>query len=75
MNELNIGVIGGGSWGTTVASLVARNAPVTLWARNPDTVNEINERHTNETYLPGATLPATMLRRPVERAAARSRPT
>ena len=60
MNELNIGVIGGGSWGTTVASLVARNAPVTLWARNPDTVNEINERHTNETYLPGATLPASL---------------
>ncbi|MHA7817928.1 MAG: NAD(P)H-dependent glycerol-3-phosphate dehydrogenase [Pseudohaliea sp.] len=60
MNELNIGVIGGGSWGTTVASLVARNAPVTLWARNPDTVSEINERHTNETYLPGATLPASL---------------
>ncbi|KGE03068.1 NAD(P)H-dependent glycerol-3-phosphate dehydrogenase [Pseudohaliea rubra] len=58
MNDLNIGVIGGGSWGTTVASLVARNAPVTLWARNPDTVREVNERHTNETYLPGATLPA-----------------
>ncbi|MEQ8265155.1 NAD(P)H-dependent glycerol-3-phosphate dehydrogenase [Pseudohaliea sp.] len=60
MNELNIGVIGGGSWGTTVASLVARNAPVTLWARNPNTVNEINERHTNETYLPGATLPPSL---------------
>ena len=60
MNDLNIAVIGGGSWGTTVASLVARNAPVTLWARNPDTVSEINERHTNETYLPGATLPASL---------------
>ena len=57
MNELNIGVIGGGSWGTTVASLVARNAPVILWARNPETVAEINDRHSNATYLPGATLP------------------
>ncbi|TCO75419.1 NAD(P)H-dependent glycerol-3-phosphate dehydrogenase [Chromatocurvus halotolerans] len=57
MNELNIGVLGGGSWGTTVASLVARNTPVTLWARNPDTVAEINDRHSNETYLPGAKLP------------------
>lgn len=57
MNELNIGVLGGGSWGTTVASLVARNTPVTLWARNPDTVAEINDRHSNETYLPGARLP------------------
>ncbi len=57
MNELNIGVLGGGSWGTTVAALVARNTPVTLWARNPDTVAEINDRHSNETYLPGARLP------------------
>jgi len=44
--------MGGGSWGTTVASLVSRNAPATLWARNADTVDEINTNHTNETYLP-----------------------
>jgi glycerol-3-phosphate dehydrogenase (NAD(P)+) len=57
MTELKVAVLGGGSWGTTVASVVTRNAPVTLWARNPETVAEINTRHTNETYLPGATLP------------------
>jgi glycerol-3-phosphate dehydrogenase (NAD(P)+) len=57
MSNLQIAVLGGGSWGTTVASLVTRNAPVTLWARNADTVEEVNTRHTNETYLPGATLP------------------
>jgi glycerol-3-phosphate dehydrogenase (NAD(P)+) len=57
MQELKIAVLGGGSWGTTVASLVTRNAPVTLWARNPETVEEINTRRSNETYLPGATLP------------------
>ena len=34
MTNLNVTVLGGGSWGTTVASLVARNAPITLWARN-----------------------------------------
>ena len=56
MKALNIAVLGGGSWGTTVASLVARNTGVTLWARNPDTVEEINTRHSNERYLPGATL-------------------
>ncbi|MEH6568105.1 MAG: NAD(P)H-dependent glycerol-3-phosphate dehydrogenase [Halioglobus sp.] len=55
--KLQVGLMGGGSWGTTVASLVSRNAPVTLWARNPDTVNEINTLHTNEVYLPGASLP------------------
>jgi len=57
MTNLRIGLLGGGSWGTTVAALVTRNAPVTLWARNPDTVAEINTHHTNSTYLPGAVLP------------------
>ena len=57
MTDLNVSVLGGGSWGTTVASLVTRNSPVTLWARNPATVEEINTQHTNETYLPGATIP------------------
>ncbi|MEE4110711.1 MAG: NAD(P)H-dependent glycerol-3-phosphate dehydrogenase [Halieaceae bacterium] len=60
MNELNVAVLGGGSWGTTVAALTARNAPVTLWARNPDTVDEINREHTNRTYLPDAELPANL---------------
>ena len=57
MSDLQVAVLGGGSWGTTVASLVTRNTSVKLWARNPATVKEINNRHTNATYLPGATLP------------------
>ena len=56
MTVLNVSVLGGGSWGTTVAALVARNMPVTLWARNPAIVEEINTQHTNETYLPGASI-------------------
>lgn len=60
MNELNVAVLGGGSWGTTVAALTARNTPVTLWARNPDTVDEINREHTNRTYLPDAELPGNL---------------
>jgi len=56
--NLKAGLLGGGSWGTTMAALIARNAPVTLWARNPDTVDEINSHHTNTRFLPGATLPA-----------------
>jgi len=54
--NLKAGLLGGGSWGTTVASLIARNAPVKIWARCEETVNEINEHHTNSRYLPGATL-------------------
>ena len=57
MADLKVGVLGGGSWGTTVASLVSRNAPVTLWARNTETVREINGQHTNGKYLPGCSLP------------------
>ena len=57
MNNLKVGLLGGGSWGTTVAALVARNAPSMLWARNSETVREINTQHSNETYLPGARLP------------------
>ena len=59
--SLKVALMGGGSWGTTVASLVSRNAPVTLWARNADTVAEINTKHTNETYLPGAKLPEKLV--------------
>lgn len=58
--NLKVGLLGGGSWGTTVAALVARNAPVTLWARNPETVTEINEHHTNRRYLPDSDLPPAL---------------
>ena len=54
--SLKAGLLGGGSWGTTVASLIARNAPVKIWARCEDTVREINEDHRNSKYLPGARL-------------------
>jgi len=54
--NLNAALLGGGSWGTTVASLIARNAPITLWARDESTVEEINSRHSNSKYLPGARL-------------------
>lgn len=60
MADLKVAVLGGGSWGTTVAALTARNVPVTIWARNSDTVDEINRDHRNETYLPGADLPKTL---------------
>lgn len=55
--NLNTGLLGGGSWGTTVAALIARNAPITMWARDQATVDEINAKHTNRKYLPDATLP------------------
>ena len=53
---LKVGLIGGGSWGTTVASLVSRNCPTTLWARDLHTVEDINKNHRNEKYLGGINL-------------------
>lgn len=53
---MKVGLLGGGSWGTTVASLTAKNAETILWARDEETVNEINNYHTNSKYLPGALL-------------------
>ncbi len=54
--QLRAGVLGGGSWGTTVASLVSRNMPTRLWLRRAAIADEINRNHTNETYLPGCRL-------------------
>lgn len=58
--DLKVSVLGAGSWGTTVAALLTRNAPTLLWARNPDTVLEINREQRNSRYLPDATLPAKL---------------
>jgi glycerol-3-phosphate dehydrogenase (NAD(P)+) len=54
--HIRVAVIGGGSWGTTVAHLAAHNAPTTLWARNPETCEEVNRDHANSRYLPGLAL-------------------
>lgn len=51
--RIKVAVVGGGSWGTTVAHLAAHQVPTVLWARRPDLAEEINTRHTNERYLPG----------------------
>jgi glycerol-3-phosphate dehydrogenase (NAD(P)+) len=46
-----VAVVGAGSWGTTVASIVARKTPTILWARRPEVAEEISEKHTNSSYL------------------------
>ncbi len=52
------GVIGGGAWGTALASTLASNGPVMLWAREADVVAAINETRENPVFLPGIALPA-----------------
>lgn len=56
--KMNMGVIGAGAWGTALAMTAAKagNA-VKLWAREPETVSEINTTH-RTSFLPTAHLPA-----------------
>lgn len=52
-----IAVLGAGSWGTTLADLLARKGhDVTLWAYEPEVVAAINRTHENPVFLPGAAL-------------------
>ncbi len=50
--EIRVTVLGGGSWGTTVAHLAAHNSPTRIWARDEETVKAINNQHRNLRYLP-----------------------
>ena len=51
-------VIGDGSWGTTLALLLARNGvPTTLWSAFPEQAAEIQSTRRNERFLPGVELP------------------
>lgn len=52
-----IGVIGAGSWGTTLANLLAKKGQeVTLWAHEADGVLEMKKTRVNSLYLPGIKL-------------------
>lgn len=57
---IQVAVLGAGSWGTTVASLAARNARTLIWARRAETVEQINREHRNDAYLPGLALNPTL---------------
>lgn len=52
-----IAVIGAGSWGTTLADLLAKKGnAVTLWAYEPELVLEMQEKRENSLFLPGIRL-------------------
>ena len=50
--NLNVSVLGAGSFGTTIAHVITQNAPTLLWCRRPETADEINRDHRNSAYLP-----------------------
>jgi glycerol-3-phosphate dehydrogenase (NAD(P)+) len=48
-----VAVLGGGSFGTALANIIAENEhDVVLWLRNPERAEEINRDHRNSDYLP-----------------------
>jgi glycerol-3-phosphate dehydrogenase (NAD(P)+) len=52
-----IAVLGAGSWGTTLANLLAsKGDTVRIWAYEPEVVEAINQRHENPVFLPGVPL-------------------
>ena len=53
-------VLGAGSWGTTVATLLAEKNATMLWSRGVDAAREIDQEHTNQRYLPGYPLPESL---------------
>ncbi|MCK4621853.1 MAG: NAD(P)-dependent glycerol-3-phosphate dehydrogenase [Desulfuromonadales bacterium] len=50
-------VIGAGSWGTTLANLLAaKGYPVTLWVYESELAERMQQTHQNDLYLPGIEL-------------------
>jgi glycerol-3-phosphate dehydrogenase (NAD(P)+) len=53
-----VAVVGSGAWGTALAAHAARlEHNVRLWAREPQVVADIGDRHENVLFLPGIELP------------------
>lgn len=56
-------MLGSGSWGTTLATILGRDGgrSVTLWCRDVGRARAIAARRENERYLPGVTIPNTVV--------------
>ncbi|MEE9614933.1 MAG: NAD(P)H-dependent glycerol-3-phosphate dehydrogenase [Thermodesulfobacteriota bacterium] len=57
MSKERVAVLGAGSWGTTLANLLAgKGFDVSLWVREPEICSAIKERAENAVFLPGVKL-------------------
>lgn len=57
-NDLNITIIGAGSWGTAIAILLAGNGiTVNLWGRDNKKIQQMKEQNCNHFFLPDINFP------------------
>ncbi len=53
-----VAIIGGGGWGTGIASIIgSKGITAKWWVREPESAEEINTSRTNERWVPGARIP------------------
>jgi glycerol-3-phosphate dehydrogenase (NAD(P)+) len=57
MSSDRVAVVGAGSWGTAVASLIGATHSTSLWVRSADLATSMRETRENGTYLAGVVLP------------------
>ena len=53
-SNTNVSIFGGGSWGTSLANLIAHNSrQVKIWAKETSVCDSINKLKENKLFLPG----------------------
>jgi glycerol-3-phosphate dehydrogenase (NAD(P)+) len=57
-----IAIIGAGAWGTALAIALGRRGThrVRMWAHEKEVRESINQRHSNDLFLPGHKLPESV---------------
>jgi glycerol-3-phosphate dehydrogenase (NAD(P)+) len=62
VNDLRIGVVGAGSWGTALANLLAlKGFKIDHWVFEPEVKAQMDAFQENRTFLPGARLSANLV--------------
>ncbi|MEI6382344.1 MAG: NAD(P)H-dependent glycerol-3-phosphate dehydrogenase [Betaproteobacteria bacterium] len=54
---MRIAILGAGAWGTALALQACKRHQVTLWARNPEQIAQMQSLRSNTRYLPSFTFP------------------
>jgi len=62
MQNTKISVLGDGGWGTALSLLLSKKGyNVTLWGAFPDYISELRKSRENKKFLPGFTIPDSMV--------------